>query len=138
MKGRFRSRCQPRPVAANQVVGDGPTKMIGAMHGAGRLTCASIFESPVVVAGKGAVATLAVAGAPPLIVVQLTIATKLGIGFVPCSAAGTGAASSRTSRSDEPIAGTWSDPKGHARGCKPSCLTQDYSCRATEWLVNGC
>src|SRR5215470_7947959 len=71
--------------------------MTGARHGVGRLTCASISESPVAVAGNGPVATLAVAGAPPTVVVQLTIATKLAIGFVPRSATGTGAASSRTS-----------------------------------------
>src|SRR6185369_1273849 len=71
--------------------------MIGARHGVGRLTCALILESPVAVAGKGSVATLAVAGAPPLVVVQLTIATKLAAGFVPRSASGTGGASSRTS-----------------------------------------
>src|SRR5215469_8150895 len=82
---------------ANQVVGDGPTKMIGARHGVGRLTCASICESPAAVAGKRPVATLAVAGAPPIVVVQLTIATKLATGFVPRSATGTGGASSRTS-----------------------------------------
>src|SRR5262249_5960137 len=82
---------------ANHVVGDGPTKIIGARHGVGRLTCASISESPVVVAGKGSVATLAVVGAPLVTVVQLTIARKLAIGFVPRSAAGTGGPSSRTS-----------------------------------------
>src|SRR5215475_9598671 len=81
---------------ANQVVGDGPTKMIGARHGVGRLTCASSFESPVVVAGKGSVATLAVAGAPPVVVVQLTIAWNVAIGLVPRSASGTGGPSSRT------------------------------------------
>src|SRR6185369_10111795 len=70
--------------------------MIGARHGVGRLTCALILESPVAVAGKGLVATLAVAGAPPVVVVQLTIATKLAAGFVPRSASGTGAASRRT------------------------------------------
>src|SRR5258706_1896890 len=82
---------------ANQVVGDGTTKMIGARHGPGRLTCASISESPVTVAGKGSVATLAVAGAPSIVVVQLTIARKLAAGFLPRSASGTGGPSSRTS-----------------------------------------
>src|SRR5262245_15016315 len=84
---------------ANHVVGDGPTKMIGARHGAGRLICASISESPVAVAGKGPVATLAVAGAPLITVVQLTIARKLATGFVPRSASGTGGPLSRTSPS---------------------------------------
>src|SRR5258706_16286076 len=82
---------------ANQVVGDGPTKMIGARHGLGRLSCAWISESPVAVAGKGSVATLDVAGAPPIVVMQLTIARKLAAGFLPRSASGTGGPSSRTS-----------------------------------------
>src|SRR5262249_39256284 len=73
------------------------TKMIGARHGVGRLTCASISESPVAVAGKGSVATLAVAGAPLITVAQLTIARKLAIGFVPRSGSGAGGPSGRTS-----------------------------------------
>jgi predicted lipoprotein with Yx(FWY)xxD motif len=44
------------PVTANHLVGDGPTKMIGAKHGLGSPTVASILESPVAVAGKGPVA----------------------------------------------------------------------------------
>src|SRR6266545_1848806 len=53
------------PVTANHVVGDGPTKMIGAKHGLGSPTVASISESPVAVAGNGPVATFVVPGPPP-------------------------------------------------------------------------
>ena len=78
------------PVTANHVVGDGPTKMIGARHGLGSATVASISEFPVAVAGKGPVATFVVVGLPSTIVRQLTIARNDAIGFVPLNAGGTG------------------------------------------------
>ena len=67
----FASYC---PVTANHAVAVGPTKMIGAKHGLGRLTVVWIIESPVVDAGKGSVATFAVAAAPSTMVRQLTTA----------------------------------------------------------------
>ena len=74
------------PVTANHVVDDGPTKMIGAKHGLGSATVASILESPVAVAGNGPVATFVVAGLPLTMVRQLTIARNDEIGFVPLNA----------------------------------------------------
>jgi hypothetical protein len=62
------------PVTENHVVEEGPTKMIGARHGRGSVTVALISESPVAVAGKGAVATFVVVGLPATVVRQLTIA----------------------------------------------------------------
>jgi hypothetical protein len=62
------------PVTENHVVEEGPTKMIGARHGRGNVTVALISESPVAVAGKGAVATFVVVGLPATVVRQLTIA----------------------------------------------------------------
>jgi hypothetical protein len=62
------------PVTENHVVEEGPTKMIGARHGRGSVTVALILESPVAVAGKGAVATFVVVGLPATVVRQLTIA----------------------------------------------------------------
>ncbi len=78
------------------MVPDGPTKMIGAKHGLGRLTVVWIFESPVVVAGKGSVVTFVVAAAPSTMVRQLTMARNAGMGFVPLRFSGTGAPSSNT------------------------------------------
>src|SRR4249920_3787722 len=84
------------PVVANQAVADGPTKTIGAKHGLGRSRFAMIFASPDGLAGDGAVATFTVVTPPSVGVRQLTTAWKLAIGLVPCSASGTGAASSKT------------------------------------------
>ena len=62
------------PVTENHAVEEGPTKMIGARHGRGSVTVALILESPVAVAGKGAVTTFVVVGLPATVVRQLTIA----------------------------------------------------------------
>src|SRR5438094_6528372 len=51
----------PAPVTVNHLSSEPDmTKMIGATHGFGRLTTVSMVESPVVVAGKPPVVTLAV------------------------------------------------------------------------------
>src|SRR5258708_37615333 len=64
--------------------------MIGAMHGRGIFTLASIFELPAMLALKLPVLTLStVAVFPVPIAWQLTIARKSGIGFLPRNAAGT-------------------------------------------------
>lgn len=57
--------------------------MIGAKQGDGSSTDASIFASPLELAGASAVETFMVAGAPLADVRQLTIALKDAIGFVP-------------------------------------------------------
>ena len=60
--------------------------MIGAMRGLGRLTFCSIWASPVGVAGKGAVETLTVTAFPrESLLRQLTVALKVGLGFVPAT-----------------------------------------------------
>src|SRR5258708_7364050 len=78
------------PVAANQALFGAVTKMIGAIHGRGSVTLASIFELPAMLALKLPVLTLStVAVFPVPIAWQLTIARKSGIGFLPRNAAGT-------------------------------------------------
>src|SRR5260370_1220121 len=71
--------------------------MIGAIHGRGSVTLASIFELPAMLALKLPVLTLStVAVFPVPIAWQLTIARKSGIGFLPRNAAGTADASAST------------------------------------------
>jgi hypothetical protein len=68
-----------RPVTANQTAfAPGPTKMMGAKPGCGSATNVSMSASPVVEAGTGSVKI----GAR---VSKLTMARKVGIGFVPLS-----------------------------------------------------
>src|SRR6266704_574987 len=95
--GRRELPAQP-PVAANQPTFGAPnTNTMGAMQGWGRLTVALMSEFPAVLAGNGAVLTLVTVAAPvALMVWQLTMASKPGMGLVPCSAGGTGAWSART------------------------------------------
>jgi hypothetical protein len=63
-------------VTANQAPPGDVTKTIGAKQGSGRDTVASIFESPLSLAGNVPVETFVVVAALPSIVWQLTMARR--------------------------------------------------------------
>ena len=63
-----------RPVTENQEPSGEVTNTIGARQGDGSATFASIFESPLAVAGAGAVETFTIVGTPSVTDWQLTIA----------------------------------------------------------------
>src|SRR5258708_2729378 len=86
--------------------------MIGAMHGRGIFTLASIFELPAMLALKLPVLTLStVAVFPVPIDWQLTTARKSGTGFVPRNGGGTDDALASTR--PRTVTRTW-----------PSCLSE--------------
>jgi hypothetical protein len=56
---------------------------MGAMHGSGSVTLALMSAFPLVLAGNWPVVTLVTVALPPLMLWQLTMASKSGIGLVP-------------------------------------------------------
>src|SRR5580704_11176567 len=60
---------------------------MGAMHGRGSVTLALMSAFPLVLAGNWPVATLVTVALVPLMLWQLTMASKSGIGLVPRLAA---------------------------------------------------
>src|SRR5262249_10547306 len=84
------------PVAANQAPPGEATNTTGAMHGRGSVTLALMSAFPRVLAGNCAVVTLLTVAVPPLMVWQLTMASKSGTGLVPRRLAGTAGSSART------------------------------------------
>src|SRR5712691_4055792 len=93
--------------------------MIGAKHGRGRLTVASISALPAALAGKLPVKTLTVLGDPLAMLRQLTNPRKLGTGFVSLKLAGTAGSLARTS----PV--TWISSRPPESSCpSPLEITQ--------------
>ena len=87
------------PVAANQApVGATPeaTNTMGAMHGSGSFTVALMSAFPLMLAGNGPVATLVTVAIPPVMLWQLTIASKSAIVLMPRRLAGTAGLSAKT------------------------------------------
>ncbi len=84
------------PVAANQAPVGEATNTMGAMHGRGSVTLALISAFPLMLAGNWPVVTLATVAMPPLMLWQLTMASKWAIGLMPCRLAGTMGLSART------------------------------------------
>jgi hypothetical protein len=70
---------------------------MGAMHGSGSFTLALMSAFPLMLAGNGPVATLVTVAIPPVMLWQLTIASKSAIVLMPRRLAGTAGLSAKTS-----------------------------------------